>query len=87
MMECWEGAGTAEKKFFDAILCLFVDRPRYFFIAVADADRHDATEEIQILVAVGVPDELVLGFGHHQRFRKVVENAREDVFLVRENDF
>lgn len=27
MMECWEGAGTAEKKFFDAILCLFVDRP------------------------------------------------------------
>ena len=67
----------------DLLFHLLVDR----IIAVADADRHDATEEIQILVAVGVPDELVLGFGHHQRFRKVVENAREDVFLVRENDF
>ena len=30
-------------------------------VAVADADSDDAAEEVQILIAVGVPDKLILG--------------------------
>ena len=30
-------------------------------VAMADADGEDATEEIEILVAIGIPDKLVFG--------------------------
>ena len=43
-------------------------------VAVADADGHDAAEEIQILVAVGVPDILVLGARDDQRLLVEMED-------------
>ena len=57
------------------------------FIAVADADRQDSAEKIQVLVAFGIPDELILGPRQHQRLAVVMEHRRKEVFLIRQNDF
>src|ERR1041384_426140 len=56
-------------------------------VAVPHAHRDDPAEEVQILVAVRVPDILVLGPHYYQRFLVEVENAGKQEFLVGENDF
>ena len=66
---------------------LLVYRPVHLLIAVTDAHRQDAAEEIQILVAVGIPNVLVFRSGQHKRLAEVVENRREQAFLVGQNDF
>ncbi len=65
---------------------LRVQLPVHVLIAVADADGDDAAEEIQILIAVGVPDVLILGPRNNERFLVVVEDGRKEVVAVREND-
>jgi hypothetical protein len=45
-------------------------------------DGDDAAEEIQVLVIVGVIDELVFGALHHQRRIEVVEYRRKQVFPI-----
>ena len=69
------------------LIHLRVHRRVHPVVAVADADRQNAAEEIQVLVAVGVPDELILGAREHQRFAIVVEHRRKQAFLIRQNDF
>ena len=59
----------------------------HLVVAVPHAHRDDAAEEIQVLVAVGVPHVLVLGARHHQRLLVVMEDRGEQEFLVGENDF
>ena len=46
---------------------LLVNLSIHRLVAMADADGDDAAEEIQILIAVGVPDELILGVRDDQR--------------------
>jgi hypothetical protein len=54
---------------------------------MAHAYGDDAAEEIEVLVAVGIPHVLILGARDYERFFVEVEDAREEEFLVRENDF
>ena len=56
-------------------------------VAVADADRHDAAEEIEILVAVGVPDVLVLGARDHQRLLVIVKDRGKQKLPIGQDDF
>ena len=56
-------------------------------VAVADADGDDAAEEIEVLVAIGVPDVLIFGMRDDQRFLEVMEDRREEEFFLREKDF
>jgi hypothetical protein len=66
---------------------LFVDLGIHLIVAMADAHGDDAAEEIEVLVAVGIPHVLILGARYDERFLVEVEDAREEEFLVRENDF
>ncbi len=59
----------------------------HLIVAVADAHRDDAAEEIQILIAIGVPDVLVFGPRHYQRLFVVMKNRGEQEFFVGEYDF
>ena len=59
------------------LIHLRVNRRVHPVIAVADAHRQDAAEEIQILVAVRIPDELVLGPRDHQRLADSSGTPRE----------
>ena len=58
-----------------------------FIVTMADADGEDATEEIEILVAIGIPDELVFGAFDDERVFEIVEDRREEEFFLREDDF
>ena len=66
---------------------LLVDAGVHLVVAVADADRDNAAKEIEVLIAIRIPDVLVLGMVNHQRLLEVVKNGREEKLLVRENDF
>jgi len=59
----------------------------YFLVAVPDADGDDAAEKIQVLIAVGIPDILVLGVRDDQRFFVVMKDGREKMVPVGEKDF
>ncbi len=65
---------------------LRVHFPVHLFIAMADADGDDAAEEIQVLIAVGIPNVLILGVRDDQRFLVVVEDAGKQVLALREKD-
>ncbi len=67
----------------DLLMHLLIHR----FIAMADADGHDAAEEIEVLIPVDVPDVLIFRLGHHQRLFEIVKNAGKQMLLIRENDF
>ncbi len=56
-------------------------------VAVADADGDDAAEEIEVLIAVGVPDMLVLGVGDDEGLLVVMEDGGEKEFFVGEDYF
>jgi hypothetical protein len=56
-------------------------------VAVADADGDDAAEEIEVLVAIGIPNVLIFGMRDDQRFPEVIEDRREEEFFLREKDF
>jgi len=56
---------------------LAVDLGVDFLIAVAHADGDDAAQEIQVLIAVGVPDVLVLGARHNERLFEVMKYRGE----------
>ena len=59
---------------------LLVDRLGYFVVAMADADREDAAEKVQILLAVGVVDVLILGMIDDQRLVVISRDAaRKDI--------
>src|SRR5262245_36384156 len=58
----------------------------HFLIAVSDADRKNPSEEVQVLIAVGVPDKLVLRASQHQRLAEVMKNSREQALLLRQKD-
>ena len=51
-------------------------------IAMADGDSHDAAKEIQVLVALGVPQVLHAGVISHQRFRVISADGRKEVLLM-----
>ena len=55
-------------------------------VCVTYAYGYDAAQEVQILLAFGVPDVLVFGVGQQQRFREEVKYRREQMFLVRSVD-
>ena len=58
-----------------------------FIVTVTDADGEDAAEEIKILVAVGIPDELVFGAFDDEWVFEIVKDRGEQKFFLRENDF
>ena len=66
---------------------LLVDLGIDLVVAVADAHGDDAAEEIQVLIAIGVPDVLVLGAGDYQGLFVEMKNGGEEVFLIRNDDF
>jgi len=66
---------------------LRVNRLVHFLVAMTDAHGKNSAEEVQILVAVGVPHILVLGACQHQRLLKVVEDGWEQALLTRQDDF
>ena len=49
---------------------------------MADADGDNAAEEVEILLALDVPDVLHLGVIHGNGIGEVVGDRREDVFLL-----
>src|SRR3954454_15876788 len=58
----------------------------YGFVAVADADSHDAAEKVEVLVSVSVPDVLIFGPVDNQRLLIEVKYGGEQVFpLGKEN--
>ena len=59
----------------------------HLIVAMAHADGENAAEEVQILVAVRVPDELIFGMIQNQRLLEVMEDGREQKILIGENDF
>jgi len=61
---------------------LFID----LVVAVADTDGYDAAEEIEILIAVDVPDVLVFGVGNDEGFLEVMEDRGKEEFFLREED-
>jgi hypothetical protein len=66
---------------------LFVDRGSHLFVAMADADRKNPAEKVQILIAVGVVNVLILGVIDNQRLVIVGRHAREQVLLLLLDDF
>ena len=54
---------------------------------MADADGHDAAQEIEKLLALDVPNILALGMVDHHRVLEVGGDAVEKVFLLFANDF
>ena len=58
----------------------------HLFVAMADADGDDAAEEIQVLIAVGIPDVLILGVRDDQRLFVVMEDGGEQMVAVGEDD-
>ncbi len=58
-----------------------------FRVAMANADGENAAEEIEILVAVGIPDELVFGAFDDERLFEIVKDRGEEEFFLREDDF
>jgi hypothetical protein len=51
-------------------------------VAVAHAHGDDAAEKVQVLIAVGVPNVLVLGVGDYQRRLVVVKDSRKKVLAL-----
>src|SRR5471030_157497 len=66
---------------------LLVDLGIHLLVTMAHAYRNNAAEEVQILMAVGIPHILILGVRDHHRFLVVMKNRRKQVFLISENDF
>ena len=64
-----------------------VDLGVHLLVAVADADGDDAAEEVEVLVAVGVPDILILGAGDDQGLLEEMEDGGEEEFLVGKDHF
>lgn len=56
-------------------------------VAVADGDSEDAAKEIEVLVAVEIPDVLHRAAVGHQRLLEVVGHRGPEVFLVLGDDF
>lgn len=55
-------------------------------IAMADANRHDAAKEIEILLSIHVDHGAALGMVNHKGLFVVVGHAREKVPFVLFND-
>src|SRR6266542_2068869 len=66
---------------------LLIDRLRYFLVAMPDAHREDAAEEIQELLAVGIVNILIFGMIDDQRFVVIGCHAREQIFFLLLEDF
>ena len=64
------------------LMGLLVNGAGDFVVAVADADRENAAEEIQILLALNVIDVLILRMFDHQRLVIVRRHAREQILLL-----
>ena len=58
-----------------------------FGIAVADGNGEDAAEEVEVLVAVEVPEVLHLAAVGDQRLLEVVGDRGPEIFLVLGDDF
>ena len=56
-------------------------------VAVPNADGNDPPEKVQILVAIRVPDELVLGLCDNHRLAEIMKHGREDMILMDKNEF
>jgi hypothetical protein len=50
-------------------------------MAMADADRYDPSECIQIASAFLIPDVLHLAFDYHQRIAVIRDDARREVLV------
>src|SRR4051794_24038776 len=59
----------------------------YPFIAMANADRNDAAEKIQVLPAVRIEHVLVFRTSDHQRLTEIVEDGGKEKLLLREQNF
>ena len=66
---------------------LLVDLGVDLVVAMAHAHGDDPAEEVQVLIAVGVPDILILGARDDQRLLIVMKDGGEEEFLISENDF
>jgi hypothetical protein len=65
---------------------LFLNRAGDFFVAMADADRNDAAEEIEILFSFAVVDVRAFGVIDDQRLVVIVRDAGKEKFLVLVDD-
>ena len=59
------------------LVSLRVDRLGHLVVAMTDADRENAAEEIQILFAVGIEHRVILGVVDDQGFVVVSRDAGE----------
>src|SRR5688572_1816624 len=66
---------------------VFVDFRVDCLIAVADGIGVNVPEAIEVVVCIGMLIIFVLGARNHQRLLIKVEDAREQEFLIRENNF
>ena len=66
---------------------LRLDFVRHLGVRVAHADRHDAAQKVEKLLALGVPNVLALGMVDHHRVLEVGGDTVEKVFLLFANDF
>jgi hypothetical protein len=56
-------------------------------VAMAHAHRHDAAQEIQVLIAIRIPEVLILGARNHQRLLIEVEDRGKQKLLIGKNNF
>src|SRR5207253_8259007 len=68
------------------LICLVVNRLSYFFVAVTDADRENATKKIQEFFSLGVINVIALRMIDDQRLFVVRRDARKKVFFLFFND-
>ena len=66
---------------------LFLDSFRDLFVAVTDANRHDAAKEIEILLALDIVDIAPFGMVNDQRLFVIVGYDGKKVLLVLFDDF
>ena len=85
--ECDLGFGEKDGRDVLEFIKLRFDFGVNFIVAVANADGEDAAEEIEVLVAVGIPDELVFGAFDDERVFEVMEDRGEEEFFLGEDDF
>ena len=54
---------------------------------MSHADRHDAAQEVEVLLALGVPNKLALGVVNHHRVLEIRGDTIEKKFLFLGDDF
>ena len=77
-----DGQRRVERRDVREAVDLRPDRGVDLVVGVADGDGQDAAEEVEVLVAVGVPDPQALALRQDDRLLVVLDRRREEELLV-----